>query len=100
MKLDKTVRLIRLLSVDAKRAYTRRKHTGSKERQYTEGWVEFVDKRIGRSVAGMLNARPIGGKRGSRWKDDIWTMKYLPKFKWPMLTEHLGEPLPLSLPPS
>ncbi|KAG8993934.1 RNA-binding ATPase activator esf2 [Tulasnella sp. JGI-2019a] len=38
----------------------------------------------------MLNARPIGGKRGSRWKDDIWTMKYLPKFKWPMLTEHLA----------
>ena len=49
-----------------------------------------MDKRVGRSVAEMLNARPIGGKRGSRWKDDIWTMKYLPKFKWPMLTEHLG----------
>ncbi|KAG8854869.1 RNA-binding ATPase activator esf2 [Tulasnella sp. 330] len=75
---------------DAKRAYTRKKHTGNKERQYTEGWVEFVDKRIGRSVADMLNARPIGGKRGSRWKDDIWTMKYLPKFKWSMLTEHLA----------
>ena len=39
----------------------------------------------------MLNAQPIGGKKGSRWRDDIWTLKYLPKFKWNMLTEQVGE---------
>lgn len=39
----------------------------------------------------MLNAQPIGGKKGTRWRDDIWTMKYLPKFKWNMLTEQVGE---------
>ena len=49
-----------------------------------------MDKRIARSVANMLNAQPIGGKKGSRWRDDVWTMKYLPKFKWGMLTEQIG----------
>ena len=39
----------------------------------------------------MLNAQPIGGKKGSRWRDDVWTMKYLPKFKWNMLTEQIGQ---------
>lgn len=53
--------------------------------------MEFKDKKIARSVAEMLNAQPIGGKKGSRWRDDIWTMKYLPKFKWNMLTEQVGE---------
>jgi ESF2/ABP1 family protein len=77
-------------SVDAKRAYLRRKYTSTKKRHYTEGWVEFRDKKVARSVAGMLNAQPIGGKKGTRWRDDIWTMKYLPKFKWYMLTEQVG----------
>lgn len=75
---------------DAKRAYLRRKHTTTKKPHYTEGWVEFKDKKIARSVAEMLNAQPIGGKKGSRWRDDIWTMKYLPKFKWNMLTEQVA----------
>jgi ESF2/ABP1 family protein len=79
------------LKTDAKRAYLRRKHTTTKKPHYTEGWVEFRDKKIARSVAEMLNAQPIGGKKGSRWRDDIWTMKYLPKFKWNMLTEQVGE---------
>jgi ESF2/ABP1 family protein len=38
----------------------------------------------------MLNAQPIGGNKGTRWRDDIWTMKYLPKFKWNMLTEQVA----------
>ena len=41
----------------------------------------------------MLNATPIGGKKGTRFRDDVWTMKYLPKFKWDMLTEQIGEVL-------
>ncbi|PIL36889.1 hypothetical protein GSI_00579 [Ganoderma sinense ZZ0214-1] len=74
----------------AKRAYLRRKYTATKKAHYTEGWVEFKDKRVARSVAEMLNAQPIGGKKGSRWRDDVWTMKYLPKFKWNMLTEQIA----------
>jgi ESF2/ABP1 family protein len=77
--------------LDAKRAYLRRKYTSTKKPHYTEGWVEFKDKKIARSVADMLNAQPIGGKKGTRWRDDVWTLKYLPKFKWHMLTEQVGE---------
>ena len=77
--------------LDAKRAYLRRKYTATKKAHYTEGWVEFKDKRVARSIADMLNAQPIGGKKGSRWRDDVWTMKYLPKFKWNMLTEQIGK---------
>ncbi|KAF8826363.1 hypothetical protein HHX47_DHR5000045 [Lentinula edodes] len=75
---------------DAKRAYLRRKYTSTKKPHFTEGWVEFIDKKVARSVAEMLNAQPIGGKKGTRWRDDVWTMKYLPKFKWSMLTEQVG----------
>ncbi|KAH7888101.1 hypothetical protein F5I97DRAFT_1865680 [Phlebopus sp. FC_14] len=75
---------------DAKSAYLRRKYTTTKKPHFTEGWVEFKDKKVARSVAGMLNAQPIGGKKGSRWHDDVWTMKYLPKFKWNMLTEQIA----------
>ncbi|CAK5262636.1 unnamed protein product, partial [Mycena citricolor] len=74
---------------DAKRAYLRRKFTSTKKAHFTEGWVEFKDKKVARIVAGMLNAQPIGGKKGTRWRDDVWTMKYLPKFKWTMLTEQI-----------
>jgi hypothetical protein len=80
-----------LLCSDPKRAYLRRKYTATKKVHFTEGWVEFKDKKIARSVAEMLNAQPIGGKKGSRWRDDVWTMKYLPKFKWNMLTEQIGK---------
>ncbi|THU77370.1 hypothetical protein K435DRAFT_702569 [Dendrothele bispora CBS 962.96] len=75
---------------DPKRAYLRRKYTATKKVHFTEGWVEFKDKKIARSVAEMLNAQPIGGKKGTRWRDDVWTMKYLPKFKWNMLTEQIA----------
>ncbi|KAK0206132.1 hypothetical protein DFS33DRAFT_1312522 [Desarmillaria ectypa] len=75
---------------DPKRAYLRRKYTSTKKPHYTEGWVEFKDKKVARSIAEMLNAQPIGGKKGTRWRDDIWTMKYLPKFKWNMLTEQVA----------
>ncbi|KAG9219041.1 hypothetical protein CCMSSC00406_0001451 [Pleurotus cornucopiae] len=75
---------------DAKKAYLRRKYTSTKKAHFTEGWVEFKDKKVARSVAEMLNAQPIGGKKGTRWRDDVWTMKYLPRFKWNMLTEQVA----------
>lgn len=61
-----------------------------KGKGFSEGWIEFLDKRIGRQVAEMLNAQIVGGKKGSRWRDDIWTMKYLPRFKWSDLSEQVG----------
>lgn len=77
--------------VDPKVSYLRRKYTTDKKPHFVEGWVEFKDKKVARTVATMLNAQPIGGKKGTRWRDDVWTMTYLPKFKWNMLTEQIGE---------
>jgi len=31
-----------------------------------------------------------GGKKRNFYHDDIWTLKYLPKFKWHHLTESVG----------
>lgn len=41
----------------------------------------------------MLNAQPIG--QNKRWRDDVWTMKYLPRFRWDQLSEQVGA-LPMS----
>ena len=38
-----------------------------------------------------------GGKKSSRWRDDLWTVKYLPRYKWYMLSEHVGPSLALAL---
>ncbi|EIN10263.1 hypothetical protein PUNSTDRAFT_63819 [Punctularia strigosozonata HHB-11173 SS5] len=93
MSMHGEVGRVYLQQEDPKRAYLRRKHTSTKKPHFTEGWVEFKDKRVARAVAEMLNAQPIGGKKGSRWRDDVWTMKYLPRFKWNMLTEQIGASL-------
>lgn len=58
---------------------------------FSEAWLEFLDKRIAKTVALMLNAQLIGGKKGDRWRDDVWTMRYLSGFKWEMLGEQVGE---------
>jgi len=80
--------------------------TGAKRKRashFSEGWIEFLSKRVARTAAEMLNAQPIGALGGSapssrrsqgnrvtnRWKDDVWTMKYLKGFRWPMLMEQM-----------
>jgi len=79
----------------------------SKSAHFTEGWIEFSEKKVAKTVAEMLNAQPIGaasggsggGKGGKkaggkmsarRWRDEVWTMKYLSGFKWGMLSEQLA----------
>ncbi|GAA6036030.1 hypothetical protein JCM8097_006573 [Rhodosporidiobolus ruineniae] len=71
----------------AKRAKQRERH---QSHNFKEGWVEFLDKRVARSVAEMLNAQTIGGKKSERWHDDIWTMRYLPRFRWDQLSEQVA----------
>jgi ESF2/ABP1 family protein len=79
------------LSPESMAVYTRRiKSGGSKKRQFTEGWVEFEDKKVAKKVAEQLNAQQIGGKKGGFWYDDLWNIKYLSKFKWHHLTEQIG----------
>lgn len=62
---------------------------------FTEAWVEFLSKSVAKMVAQMLNAQMIGGKKGEKWRDDIWTMRYLSGFKWEMLGEQIGKFPPL-----
>ena len=69
---------------------------GSKQIKYVEGWVEFTDKRVARMTALSLNNTKmsrilnLGQKKGSFYAEDLWCIKYLPKFKWENLTEKLA----------
>lgn len=68
----------------------RKRFGGNKKRNYTEGWVEFTDKRTAKKVALMLNNNPVGGKKRSYYYDDLWNIKYLHKFKWSHITEKIS----------
>ena len=71
--------------------HTRRvKLGGNKKRSYTDGWVEFLNKKDAKLVAEALNAQPIGGKKGNWYHDDVWNIKYLKGFKWDNLTEQIA----------
>ena len=67
----------------------RKKFGGNTGKNFTEGWVEFRDKKKARAAAEMLNGTQIGGKRRSAYYSDLWNMRYLPKFKWDNLTEEI-----------
>ena len=83
------------LAPESEAVYRRRIKSGdNKKRQFTEGWVEFADKKVAKKVALMLNAERIGGRKGDKWYDDLWNLKYLPRFKWHHLTEQIGIPSP------
>ncbi|KAJ1331803.1 ESF2/ABP1 family protein [Microdochium nivale] len=79
------------LSPEDPAAHTRRvKAGGNKKRNFTDGWVEFTDKKDAKTVVSMLNARTIGGAKGSYYRDDVWSMIYLKGFKWHNLTEQIA----------
>lgn len=72
-------------------AHKRRvRNGGNKRKMYTEGWVEFVKKKDAKRVCELLNAQTIGGKKGSYYRDDLWTLMYLKGFKWHNLTEQIA----------
>lgn len=63
---------------------------GNRKKMYTEGWVEFVRKKDAKAVCELLNAQTIGGKKGSYYRDDLWSLMYLKGFKWHNLTEQIA----------
>ncbi|KAI9883043.1 MAG: hypothetical protein M1823_005193 [Watsoniomyces obsoletus] len=75
---------------DTQRRTSRLKSGGNKKKRYTDGWVEFEDKRHAKLVAETLNTNIIGGKKGGYYHDDIWNLKYLKGFKWRHLTEQIN----------
>ncbi|KAG0150129.1 hypothetical protein CROQUDRAFT_38802 [Cronartium quercuum f. sp. fusiforme G11] len=58
--------------------------------QFKEGWIEFEDKKVARRIAELLNTRPIGGKASDRYSSELWSLKYLPKFKWSNLSDQMA----------
>jgi len=58
---------------------------------FEEGWVEFLSKKDAKTAASLLNTERIGTHKGHQYYDDLWTMKYLPKFKWHHLTDQMGK---------
>ena len=62
-------------------------HSG---KNFTEGWVEFEDKRIAKRTASLLNGQQMGGRHRSAYHYDLWCLKYLPRFKWDHLTEEIN----------
>jgi ESF2/ABP1 family protein len=72
-----------------------KKETSTQKRQVC--WVEFVDKKIAKQVAencnGMTMESTLQGitarKKLRAVEGDIWCMRYLPKFTWNDLEEHL-----------
>lgn len=67
----------------------RRRKAGSRGSNFTEGWVEFPDKRIAKQVAAALHNTPMGNKKHHRFHSDLWSMKYLHRFHWTHLSERL-----------
>ena len=70
-------------------ASSKGKKSGAKV--FSEGWVEFVDKKVAKHVARLLNGEPMGGKKKrSKYYYDLWNLKYLSGFKWENLTEDIA----------
>eukprot|EP01035_Chromulina_nebulosa_P031863 gene31863-42504_t len=79
-----------LAEEDRKLREKRREKGGNASKQFQEGWVEFADKAIAKSVAESLNNTRIEAKKGSFYHDDLWNLKYLKNFKWEYLTEKIS----------
>eukprot|EP00192_Tetraselmis_astigmatica_P020786 CAMPEP_0117660030 /NCGR_PEP_ID=MMETSP0804-20121206/6748_1 /TAXON_ID=1074897 /ORGANISM="Tetraselmis astigmatica, Strain CCMP880" /LENGTH=267 /DNA_ID=CAMNT_0005466727 /DNA_START=52 /DNA_END=855 /DNA_ORIENTATION=+ len=75
---------------DASLRKDRKRKGGNSGKEFTEGWVEFEDKRVAKQVAQMLNGKQMDPKRRSAFHYDLWCLKYLPKFKWHHLTEDIA----------
>lgn len=64
---------ISCLSSDRK--LRRKKKSGSRQRNFTEGWVEFRDKRVAKRVAASLHNTPMGTRKRQRFYADLWSLK-------------------------
>ena len=64
--------------------------TGRRSKRFTEGWVEFESKADAKAVAAALNGQPIGGPPRATHRHDLWTLRYLPGFRWEHLTEEVA----------
>lgn len=52
--------------------------------------MEFKSKRVAKQIVGLLNNKQISSRKKSQFYDYLWSMKYLPRFKWTHLTERMN----------
>ncbi|EDO06803.1 uncharacterized protein BBOV_IV004420 [Babesia bovis T2Bo] len=65
---------------------------GNTKLKFEHGWVEFLDKKDAKLVAMHLNGQPVGEKkRHNVWRDDLWNIKYLPKYKFSDVMDYLHQ---------
>lgn len=63
---------------------------GASRKRYVEGWVEFKKKRVAKEAAKTLNGTTLQyGRKRSILNGQVWSIKYLHRFKWTHLTEQL-----------
>lgn len=84
------IQRIYLVPEDPEAQVHRKRAGGFRGQGFSEGWVEFSEKSVAKSVADMLNGEQIGGKKRSSFYYDLWNIKYLSKFKWDDLTEEIA----------
>jgi ESF2/ABP1 family protein len=65
----------------------RKGNGGNGMERYVEGWAEFESKKDAKRIAGLLDGSRMGPKKGRRFYDDLWSLKYLSGFTWAHLTE-------------
>ncbi|KAJ5558426.1 Nucleotide-binding alpha-beta plait [Penicillium sp. DV-2018c] len=65
------------------------KQRSNKRKLYTEGWVEFKNRKTAKICAETLNATIVGGPKSSWYHDDVWNIKYLRKYTWSDLMEQI-----------
>ena len=87
-KVGKVMRM-HLVEEDAAIARRRKLNGGSRKKKFTEGWIEFENKRDAKKCAAMLNGQIVGGKKSGFHHDILWSIKYLKNFKWSDLMEKL-----------
>ncbi|XP_068027111.1 activator of basal transcription 1 [Melanerpes formicivorus] len=68
----------------------RRQRPGPPGGSFSEAWVEFRDKRAAKRAAKVLHGTPLSPRPRSPFRHYCWSLKYLPGFRWPHLSERLA----------
>ncbi|KAI0103223.1 hypothetical protein GGR51DRAFT_525102 [Nemania sp. FL0031] len=66
----------------------------NRKKNFNEGWLEFIKKDDAKAAVDLLNGTTLAAigmaKKGSYYRDDIWSLRYLKGFKWHNLTEQIA----------
>ncbi|KAI0964743.1 hypothetical protein F4678DRAFT_455015 [Xylaria arbuscula] len=66
----------------------------NRKKNFNEGWLEYINKSDAKASVELLNGTTLAeigmAKKGSYYRDDIWSLRYLKGFKWHNLTEQIA----------